>query len=429
VCYVLNHSFPYSNNGYAVRSHGIAAALARRGFSVVGVNRPGSPWDLPGFAADRTPGFHDLDGVRYVFTRGVSSGNHSSPEWQAQTTEVLTGLFRVFRPSAVLAASNWENALPAQRAASGLGLAFFYEVRGFWELSRASHDAGYSQSEQYRRTVTAETQVALSAQRVFTLNRIMRDELIDRGVPAARIDVVPNAYGALPPLPSKAAASPNAIASRHTVGYVGSFSDYEGLDDLVHAVHGLRASGLDVSLLLVGSSNPSGVLDSAQPCSTTQSLRALAGRLGIGEHVHFAGRVAPAALAAHYAHLDLFVMPRRPVAVCELVSPIKPLEAAAYGCPMLCSDVAPLAEMAPEAGFALFRKGDVEDLQRRMAELLRDPARRAEMSLKARRWVTDERQFTHVVQPMVDALRNGMTPTGLSPHARGLGPVSAVTPR
>ena len=86
----------------------------------------------------------------------------------------LADHFETFRPSAVVAASNWENALPALRAAQQVGLPFFYEVRGFWELSELSRDDAYLKSPGYRMAMQRELEVALGAQRVFTLNTLMQ---------------------------------------------------------------------------------------------------------------------------------------------------------------------------------------------------------------------------------------------------------------
>ena len=60
-----------------------------------------------------------------------------SAESRQQRLEVAYAeLVRIFKPRAVMAASNWANALPPARAAQSAGLPFFYEVRGFWELTR-----------------------------------------------------------------------------------------------------------------------------------------------------------------------------------------------------------------------------------------------------------------------------------------------------
>lgn len=134
----------------------------------------------------------------------------------------------------------------------------------------------------------------------------------------------------------------------------------------------LRQRGVDVAVLLVGSGEPSGVDDGkSKPCPTAVEYRWLAGQLGIGEFVFMPGRVAPYLTEAYYALLDVVVIPRRPLAVCELVSPMKPLEAAAHGKRVLMSDVAPLADLVDLCfNFSVFVKGNIAALADRLGELL-----------------------------------------------------------
>jgi hypothetical protein len=97
-------------------------------------------------------------------------------------------LMQVFKPAAVTAASNWQNALPAAVAARELGLPFFYEVRGFWEISRAAREPARADSDALSVEVKNETAVACAADKVFaTINRFMRDELVRRGVERERV--------------------------------------------------------------------------------------------------------------------------------------------------------------------------------------------------------------------------------------------------
>ena len=258
IAYIVNHSYPYSSNGYAVRTHGVASALVEHGHSVVAINRPGLPWDLPGFENDQFPLHHEIDGVRYLHLPEPSNKGKSKTKYLAASAEALKTTLRVFKPTVVMAASNWENALPAAVAARELGLPFFYEVRGFWEITRVSREPEWQNSDEFKQYVEMETTVAQAADRVFTLNRFMRDELVRRGVDVAKIDLVPNAYGALPDLsrPPRLTKADIGCNTRHVVGYVGSFNEYEGLDDLVRACAQLREQGVDLSLLLVGSSSP-----------------------------------------------------------------------------------------------------------------------------------------------------------------------------
>lgn len=400
LAYVVNHSYPYSSNGYAVRTHGVAKGLQQLGLSIIVINRPGTPWDSEIRVAQQTAHQHSIDGVRYLFIPEPSRRTLSQEAWQIAASNALQDVIKIFKPAAIMAASNWENAQPALNAARTLGLPFFYEVRGFWEVSRISRDPDWYGTAEYQQAVDQETQIASQADHVFTLNSFMQQELIRRGVKAHQIDQVPNAWPQLPDLNEDAASIRQTLGlkSRYIIGYIGSFNAYEGLEDLIQAAAQLVHTGIDLSLLLVGSGNSSGWLDAA--CPSSEPLRQLAAQSGIGERLFIQNRVSQQQLSAYYQLLDLVVIPRRPLPVTELVSPIKPLEAAAQGRALLLSDVTPLKAFAEEAGAALFRKGDREDLVKQIRTLLNDDHHRQLMGQQLRHWVGQQRLFEHVVKPI-----------------------------
>ena len=84
---------------------------------------------------------------------------------------------------------------------------------------------------------------AAAADHVFTLSTPMRDELVRRGVPAGRITLLPNSCDPTQftphPRDMGLAARIGLPADVPVIGYIGSFVQYEGLDDLA------RATGVD----------------------------------------------------------------------------------------------------------------------------------------------------------------------------------------
>jgi glycosyltransferase involved in cell wall biosynthesis len=371
--YAVNHSYPFSSNGYAVRTHGVASALVRAGVEVIAASRPGMPWDQADFDDPDFALSHVIDGVRYLHTRTPSERAGSLEQYLTRSVDAFAELIRVFKPAVVLAASNWRNALPPAIASRELGVPFYYEVRGFWEVSKTAREPDWAGSAEFRLEVENETAVARSAQKVFTLNRLMRDELVRRGVVAERVALVPNGFPGWAPLSSMALSrSGVGIRSRYVVGYVGSFNGYEGLEALIEAVAVLRKGGVDVALLLVGSGEPRGFgAGQLLACPITLGYRRRAEQLGVSDFLFMPGRVSPDLADAYYSLLDVVVIPRLPLAVCELVSPMKPLEAAAHGKRVLMSDVAPLADLAGLCpNFCYFAKGNVTSLANKLNELL-----------------------------------------------------------
>ena len=356
VLYAVRHSLPFASNGYAIRTHGVARALIQSGCEVVVCTAPGLPWNQPGQAGRHWSNQHSIDGVRYVHTPFSPTTDLSPKERHQRLAQIYAELIRVFKPAVVMAASNWANALPPARAAQSAGLPFFYEVRGFWELTRLAAEPSWTESPEYRKAQVLE----------------------QRGAPPERVDLVPNGFDGWAPAPdgSDGLRRQLGIKARHVVGYIGSFNAYEGLEDLIDAVARLRAQGLDLALVLVGSSARMGMEPNGSGlCPAAQGYQALAQKLGMAESLYLPGRIDPAAVADYYGLLNLIVIPRRPVLVCELVSPLKPLEAAAHGKRVLMSDVAPLAELRGHcSNFFYFRKGQPDNMAEQIQNILSNHA-------------------------------------------------------
>lgn len=367
IAYVVSYAYPYASHGYAVRTHGVATALQQHGHSVIVISRPGRPWDLAGFDDPAFPLHHEIDGVRYLTLREPSARGLTSEAWQEAAAGALEATLRVFKPSVVMAASNWENALPALKATRALGVPFFYEIRGFWEVTRASREPEWVQSPEYRQAVERKTWIARQAERVFTLNGLMRDELVRRGVPAERIELVPNGIGRLPvlkPAESNLKQKLGIAEDERVIGYIGSFNPYEGLDVLLEACTELVQKGEKLKLLLVGDDQPL--------IGSSAAYIANAGLTDTPSWLIQVGRVPHDQVADYYALLDAVVIPRKPLAVCKLVPPMKAAEALAYGKRLVVSDVAPLAEYADKyEGVLSFAAGSVSNLAQALQRSLK----------------------------------------------------------
>lgn len=397
LAYVVSYAYPYANHGYAARTHGVATGLQQHGHSVIVISRPGRPWDLAGFDDPGFPLHQDIDGVRYLYLREPSARALTPDAWQEAAVGALEATLRVFKPSAVMAASNWENALPALKAARALGVPFFYEIRGFWEVTRASREPDWAQSAEYRQAVEHKTWIAQQADRVFTLNGFMRDELVRRGVPAERIELVPNGVSRLPalkPADSNLKQKLGIAEDERVIGYIGSFNPYEGLDQLLDACAELVRQGEKLKLLLVGDNQPLIGASAARVADT--------GLTDTPPWLIQVGRVHHEQVADYYALLDAVVIPRKPLAVCQLVPPMKAAEALAYGKRLVVSDVAPLAEYADKYECVLsFAAGSVASLAQALQGVLKLPAPKPNTELL----------FSVHTEPMVRSLKGEGSPS------------------
>lgn len=395
IAYVVSHGQSYASNGYAIRTQGVARALNQHGLETLCFVRPGRPWELG--ADGKLNGSVQpetlVQGVRYIHSRWPAD---KAPAGEAEHLEQSVArymeLFRVYRPAAVLAASNYIVGLPAWVAAKRLGLPFYNEVRGFWELSRDAREPGYASQPQFKAEAERDAFVARQASSVFTLNQPMKDELAKRDVDPANIHIVPNGVSQAPDIKRANTALRQKLginAGEKVIGYVGSFSPYEGLDVLLDACTELVRSGEKLKLLLVGD-NQSLIASSAANIADT----------GLQETPPWliqVGRVPHEHVADYYALLDAVVIPRKPLAVCQLVPPMKAAEALAYGKRLVVSDVAPLAEYTDHFdGVVSFEAGSAASLATALQGSLKLPVPKPNAEL-----------LSANTEPMVKALMGG----------------------
>ena len=387
VAYVVSHGQSYASNGYAIRTQGIAKALNGHGFETLCFVRPGRPWEL-GAEKDNFNSLEVVDGVRYIHSRWPEGRTPQNEIAHLNASvERLCELFRIYRPEIVLAASNYVVGLPAWIAAKRLGIPFYNEVRGFWELSRAAREPAYEQSQAFRLEAERDAFVAKQALQVFTLNKPMMFELVKRGVDADKLHVVPNGVSKLPEIKTADTSLKQRLAidpGDRVIGYVGSFSAYEGLDTLLASCDELVAKGEKIKLLLVGDDQPV-TKDHGSDKSLSKKPWLI--------HV---GRVPHAEVANFFALIDTVVIPRKKLPVCELVPPIKAVEALAYRKQLVISDLAPLREIAVRNRNTLtFEAGSVDALTKCLQN---KPGTAFSMAS-----APDELMFAASVTPILDA--------------------------
>ena len=270
---------------------------------------------------------------------------------------------------AILAASNWENATPAADAAEKLQIPFYYEIRGFWEVSRATVNDDYYGTSEYQQARDKEIEVAQRADAVFALSHPMSEDLISRGLSPESIHIVPNGIDSDYMLDVSLSERGNRPSgnTEYKFGYIGSFNSYEGLEDLMHAfAKFMETSKTDSTLAYIGSSgkSPRGIA-----CQYSRNLLSLADQLGIRDRVEIRPRVTADQKPEIYENIDVVVVPRRSTSITELVPSVKPLEAVGFGKPTIVSDIAPhRAYMDYPEVFGFFSSGDIDDLSRALED-------------------------------------------------------------
>ena len=387
VLHLVTDALPTTSAGYTIRTHEIALAQREAGLDPHVATKTGYPV---------TQG--RIDGRRLVELDGVPY--HRLLPWRmpgradilaSRGIELAAGLTRQLRPGVLHAASNYANARLALALRERYGLPVVYEVRGFWEdtwLSRYPDAAERATSELYQRSRELETQCMLAADLVVTLGEAMRDEIVARGVPAAKIEIVPNAVSAefLRPLPGATTLREELgiKPDEPVVGEVTSLVPHEGIGTLLEAAAILRARGVPARALIVGDG------------PERAALQRQAARAGLAEAAVFTGRVPAAKVRQFHALLDVFVVPRTPDRVCQLVTPLKPVEAMASGLCVVTSEVKALTEIVKHevTGMQTVPQDPVS-LADCLEHLLYSPDIRRKLGDNAREWAARDRTWAH----------------------------------
>jgi len=386
--YVAASALPYHTSGYTMRTHEVIRALGAAGACVHVLTRPGYPWDRKDRLRDATDDETTVDDVHYLHARHPLN---SRPvlHYALQAARVVAEVAARQRVAVIHAASNHVNALPALLAARQLGIPFQYEMRGLWELTRISRQPGYEHTQAFRQGLDLEGLVARHADRLFVISEQLGRYVHERwGVPKERISLLPNCVD-----PDGFAVARSEDIEPRSIGYAGSLIGYEGLDTLIEAVAQLRSPGVTVSVRIVGDGE------------ARRDLETLAGRLGILGQVQFLGRQPPEVAREVIRRSALVCLPRKPFKVCEIVTPIKLVEALAMGKPVIVPDLPVFRdELGPSPAGWFFRAGDAKDLAQTIEMALADSSTLAAMGAKARQYAVSERCWKRFVPPVVTSL-------------------------
>ncbi|WP_295957142.1 TIGR04063 family PEP-CTERM/XrtA system glycosyltransferase [Rhodoferax sp.] len=383
ILHVLDHSIPL-HSGYTFRTLSILREQRKLGWETFHVT---TPKHTDGNALEE-----DVDGWHFYRTPAEAGPGSALPgldEWamMRQVERRLQEVAERVRPDILHAHSPVLNAMPALRVGKRLGIPVVYEVRAFWEDAAVDHGTTAEGSLRYRLTRHLETRAFKQASHIFTICEGLRSDIVARGIPEAKVTVIPNAVDVdsfdVGGVPDMALKGRLGLSDCKVVGFIGSFYAYEGLDLLLAAMPQMLATEPRVRLLLVGG----GPQDDA--------LKAQAFALGIQDKVIFTGRVPHAEVQRYYDLVDVLAYPRHSMRLTELVTPLKPLEAMAQGRVLVASDVGGHKELIRhgETGM-LFKAGSASALAQAVVDLLATPERWPLLRAAGRQFVESERNWT-----------------------------------
>ena len=380
ILHVLDHSLPM-HSGYAFRTRAILKGQEANGMAVHG---------LTGLRhTEAGPSVETCDGLSFARTPGQASGPALLREWgeiNALADSVVQFAMK-WQPDVLHAHSPALCGMAALKAGKRLGIPVVYEIRAFWEDAAVGNGTGSEGSLKYKLTRALESHVVAGADHVMTICRGLKDDLIARGTPAAKIGTMPNGVDLTlfgdPPPRDDALAKELDLGDGPVIGFIGSFYDYEGLDDLIAAMPALQARHGDARLLMVGGG------------PMAESLKAQAANSPAADAIRFVGRVPHTEVERYYSLCDIMAYPRKASRLTDLVTPLKPLEAMAQGKIVAASNVGGHRELMThgETG-VLFAPDDPQACADAMAELFDDRGGWDALKARARSHVADNHDWT-----------------------------------
>lgn len=393
ILHVVGKSLPNTQTGYTLRTHYTALAQRKLGYHVSVVAMIGESDSLFDIKGDI------VDDIQYFGLPGAVRSEWLLAEWLQANVNHLAELVASIRPAVLHAHSDFLNAMVATTVARHFNIPVVYESRGFWEeswISRTAQTLGIDDWAEagrhlglpnaYKLRQEMEKTSRLEADHVVTLAKVMKEHIVALGGHEDKVTIIPNAVNSelFPVTDRDMKLCDNLGIPRDSliIGYISSIVEYEGIDTLIRAFHHEADAALrEAHLLIVG--------DGAQLAFLKQLVENLE-----MSRVHFTGRVDHELVLSYYSLMDIFVVPRRPVNVCQLVTPLKPFEAFSSGRTVLMSDVAALREIAEDSDSArLFVAGDHISLARELVNLVSNPKEREKMGMAAAEWVRENRSW------------------------------------
>ncbi len=391
VLFVLNKALPVTN-GYTIRSNEIVKRVKAQGYEPVQTTRLGwSPkhegYDIPENA---------IDGIKtYYIDKSDKYLTNKTPinDYFNVYAEEILKIVKAERPQMIHAASNFQNALPALRVGEMLGLRTIYEVRGLWHHTQTSKNPLFYQSDRFNFQDAYEILCCNIADEVLCISESLKSYLVDKGVEAEKITVVPNGVDTnsmSPSEPDSDIIEKYGLEDSVVLGFIGSITVYEGIDFILRAIKNINDSKKlrkRLKFLLVGEGQ------------YLPQLQALVTELGIREDVIFTGKIPHEQVSKFYSVVDVTPFPRTNALVCQLVTPIKTYEAMAMGKKVIVSDVAALKEMVIDGeNGTYFEAENPEALEKAIIEI----SQNEEIGKHAREWVEQNRDWEVLLQDIVD---------------------------
>ena len=265
------------------------------------------------------------------------------------------------------------------------------------------------------------------ADRVLAVHEPHRARLENAGIPAKKIGVVMNSPD--PRIFSNQTRPAQTDSDPFTIVYHGTVTHRLGLDIALHAMDLLRDRIPSLRLQVLGVGDG------------METVKSLAVSLGLQERVSFNKGVPVGQLPAVLSRAAVGLVPNRATAATHLMLPVKLLEYAMSGVPVIAARLDTITHYFDGQSLRYFNPGDPVDMSIAIEELYRDPEKRAQLARRAAvianrlNWLDERNRYYQAIdalmgipftQPNETAHPNGIAQPGELGQSGGISPSSGV---
>lgn len=362
ILHILDHSIPL-HSGYTFRTRAILEQQKKLGWETFHVTSP-----KHNLVANTNQAKEIVNGLEFYRSEKLEGFFYELPfvnQWavakslQNRLEEIIPEL----KPDILHAHSPALNGLAAIKAGKKFNIPVVYEIRAFWEDAAVDHGTSKEWGLRYRITRALESWVVKQAQAVTTICEGLRKDIVNRGVPENKVTVIPNAVDldkfSRNTVKDELLVESLGLQDNLVLGFIGSFYAYEGLPLIIDALPTILKNQKNIKLLLVGGG------------PEEDKIKQEVNQLNLNDNVVFTGRVPHEKVQDYYNLVDIFLYPRYPMRLTDLVTPLKPLEAMAQNRLVVASDVGGHKELIQNGiNGKLFTAGDATALSNAVLELV-----------------------------------------------------------
>jgi glycosyltransferase involved in cell wall biosynthesis len=236
------------------------------------------------------------------------------------------------------------------------------------------------------------------ADHIFVQSDKMRDDLVQIGLPAAKLTPVPMAVDLeITKIEDISPIEDDRLTGKRVVVYMGCLDRTRQIEVLFEMIALARKIVPDILLVIVGSTEDTGHLE---------WLKAEAERIGVMDSIVWTGWI-PMSQAWRYARaseVGLSPFPRG--FLLDSATPTKAIEYMALNVPVLCNDNPDQAKAINESGAGLCVSMSAENFAEALLEILENKDRREQMAAAGRKYIAETRSYEKLASTVFNVYQN-----------------------